>query len=199
MTPVPDLTFPHSWQAEILPGRPLILPPRHFTYPRDAEEVERGALEILIHPASFRAHAAPPFLATCALGFADPAAPSGLWSCPHPDHLCAVSGGYAFVIDTRDPRRFTHIGFRPVLEVRALADHRLLLFAGHHALQAWGEHGLAWQSPRLSSEGVRLTEIRGDELHGFGWDLLTDRENPFIIDLRSGERAGSHSRSAATE
>lgn len=177
-----NLAFPHSWQAEVLPQRPLILPPRHFTYPRDAEEVERGALEILVRPAD-----AAPFLATCALGFADPAAPTGLWSCPAPHELCAVAGGYAYVIDTRDPQRFTHIGFRPVLEIRALPDHRLLLFAGHHALQAWGGHGLAWQSPRLSSEGLRLTDISGHQLHGFGWDLLSDREIPFALDLRTGE------------
>lgn len=31
----------------MLAARPLILPPRHFVYPRDAEEVERGALEVL--------------------------------------------------------------------------------------------------------------------------------------------------------
>src|SRR5580658_4550916 len=43
-------SFPHSWQAEILPARPLILPARHFIYPRAAEEVERGALEVLIRP-----------------------------------------------------------------------------------------------------------------------------------------------------
>ena len=45
-----NLSFPRRWQAEILPRRPLILPPRHFIYPRHAEEVERGALEILIRP-----------------------------------------------------------------------------------------------------------------------------------------------------
>jgi len=47
-----DLSFPHSWQAEILAARPLILPPRHFVYPREAEEVERGALEVLVRPFS---------------------------------------------------------------------------------------------------------------------------------------------------
>ena len=40
------MSFPHSWQAEILRQRPAILPQRHFTYPREAEEVERGALEV---------------------------------------------------------------------------------------------------------------------------------------------------------
>lgn len=180
-----DLSFPHSWQAQILRERPLILPPRHYVYPREAEEIERGALEAMIRPT-----AGAPFLATFALGFADPAVPSGLWSCPAEDELCAVAGGYAYVVDTRQPERFTQIAFRPVLEVRALAEHGLLLFAGHHALLAWGAEGRAWESPRLSSEGLRFEEVQGDQLHGFGWDLMTDREIPFTLDLRTGERVG---------
>ncbi len=55
-----DLSFPHRWQAEILAARPLILPPRHFVYPRAAEEVERGALEVMIRPEGrMRSHFSP--------------------------------------------------------------------------------------------------------------------------------------------
>ena len=47
-----DLSFAHNWAAEILPSRPAILPARHFVYPRDAEEVERGALEVMVRSGS---------------------------------------------------------------------------------------------------------------------------------------------------
>jgi hypothetical protein len=183
--PTIDLTFPHTWTAEVLPQRPLILPKRQFVYPRHAEEVERGALELLVHPAD-----AEPFLATCALGFADPAAPTGLWNCPDPAWLCAVAGGYAYLVNTASPEQFTQVEYRPVLEVRALPEHRLLLFTGHHSLLAWGAQGQAWQTARLSWEGVQITGIKGDELHGIGWDLLTDSDLPFTIDLRTGTRVG---------
>jgi hypothetical protein len=175
--------FPHSWEAEILPKRPLIKPLRCYTYPREAEEVERGALEVMVQPAGN----ALKFLATFALGFADPAVPTGLWTCPDPDDLCAVAGGYAYIVNTLDPAEFTHLALRPVLEVGSLPDHNLLVFVGHQALLAWGANGEAWQTRRLSSEGVRLTEICGNELYGFGWDLRTNREVPFIVDLRTGE------------
>lgn len=183
-----NLAFPHSWEAEVLPKRPLIKPLRCYTYPREAEEVERGALEVMVQPAG----KAVKFLATFALGFADPATPTGLWSCPAPDDLCAVAGGYAYIVNTLDPAQFQQIAFRPVLEVRPLAEHSLLLFSGHNALLAWGPAGQRWMTPRLSSEGLRITALRGDELHGFGWDLLTDRELPFTIDLRTGENTGPH-------
>jgi hypothetical protein len=176
-----DPGFPRSWEAEILDKRPLILPSRHFTYPHQAEEVERGALEVLIRPAG-----GSPFLATFALGFAEPLLPSGLWTCPAPNDICAVAGGYAYIVDTLAPVTSIHLPFRPVLEVRPLPRHNLLLLAGHTALLAWGSNGEAWQTPRLSAEGLRLTEIRGALLYGFGWDLLTDRELPFTVDLRTG-------------
>src|SRR5580658_5833517 len=145
--PTFDGSFPHHWQAEILAARPLILPSRHFVYPMQAEEVERGALEVLIRPspAKEESHSvkgtgfspyinsqreerasAPegsfseglsvePFLATCALGFRDPAVPTGLWSMPNPNEICAVAGGYAYMIDTTAPEHFKMIAFRPVL------------------------------------------------------------------------------------
>ena len=183
-SPITDLTFPHRWQAEILASRPLILPQHHHIYPLYAEEIERGALEVLIRSDQDTQ----PFLATCALGFRDPAVPTGLWSAPNPDEICVVSGGYAYLIDTTHRTRFTMIVFRPVLEVRPLLEQSLLLFVGHHALLAWGANGRAWQSEKLSDEGLSITSIEGANLHGQGWNMLTDKETPFALDLKTGVR-----------
>ena len=212
-TPLIDLGFPHDWQAEVLPERPLILPLRHFIYPREAEEVERGALEILIRPAavieSSSSMGAPglvsetwetatarqskkpsvqEFLATCALGFRDPAVPTGLWSTPEPEKICAVSGGYAYLIDTTAPKRFTMIPYRPVLQVRPLPAQGLLLFVGHHAIFAWGASGQAWESGKLSDEGLTITQVESGVLRGLGWNMMADKETTFLIDLRTGSR-----------
>ena len=188
--PVLDLSFAHRWMAEILPARPLILPPRHFIYPREAEEIERGALEVFIkhHPldGDIRSEA---FLATCALGFRDPVVPTGIWSMPDAEKICAVSGGYAYIIDTKNPQRFTMISYRPVLTVRAVPECKRLVFVGHHAIQAWGPDGQAWQSDKLSDEGVTITAISAGILHGRGWEMMSDQETAFAIDLRSGIRA----------
>ena len=180
--PTMDLSFPHSWKAEILPARPIILPARHFVYPLQVEEVERGALEILV-----RHDAAPTaFLATCALGFRDPAVPTGIWSTPNPNELCAVSGGYAYIIDTTAPGTFTMLPYRPVLQVHPAIEARLLLFVEHRAILAWCENGEAWQSPKLSDEGVTISAIAGHTLTGLGWNMITDKESPFTLDLKDG-------------
>ena len=180
--PIIDLSFSHRWEAEVLAARPLILPSRHYVYPREVQEVERGALEILVRPASD----AQPFLATCALGFRDPAAPTGVWSCPKPEEICAVAGGYAYVIDTAAPERFTMIPYRPVLEVRTASEAGLLLFVGHRSILAWGAEGQAWESAKLSDEGVSILGIEEGVLRGVGWEMISDRETPFALDLRSG-------------
>jgi hypothetical protein len=186
--PIFNLGFAHEWQVEILPARPAILPARHFVYPRDAEEVERGALELLVR---HDGNGAAPFLATCALGFRDGAVPTGIWSTPSPRQMCAVAGGYAYLIDTVAPERFTMLPCRPVLEVHALAVQELLLFVDHRTILAWDAHGQAWHTGKLSDEGVEVKSVEGRWLRGLGWNLMADKETPFLLDLQNGVLLGA--------
>lgn len=178
-----------SWTAEVLTQPPMIAPARQFTYPQqiagEEDALARGALQLMVRPATGGA-----FLATCALGFTDPNMPTGVFACPNPDELCAVAGGYGYIVDTAHPERSTHIALKPVVEVRSLAEHGLLLFTGFHNIAAWGEHGLAWQTARLSWEGLRITAIEGDAVMGFGWNLMTDKEVAFAVDLLTGQHHG---------
>lgn len=195
-----NLEFPHDWRAEVLAKPPLIAPARQFTYPQqiagEEDAMARGALLLQVHPAG-AGKTGGTFLATCALGFTDPAMPTGIFSCPNPRELCAVAGGYAYILDTAAPERSTHIPLKPVAEVLVLTEHALLVFVGFHAIVAWGREGIAWQTARLSWEGIRISGIgvRADDtgaskLHGFGWNMPTDTEVEFSIDLRSGAHAG---------
>ncbi len=181
--PEVNLSFQHAWRAEILAARPMILPTRHYVYPQAVEEVERGALEIEVRTA---ADSVQPFLATCALGFRDPITPTGIWSAPNEHEMCAVSGGYAYIIDTTQPERFTMIHYRPVLQVLPAVDSGLLLFVGNRTILAWGRTGQAWESPKLSDEGMTVEDISGALLRGLGWDMFTDKEVPFSLDLETG-------------
>ena len=64
----------------------------------------------------------------------------------------------------------------------------LILFVGHVSILAWGPDGEAWESPRLSWEGLTGLRIEGGTLHGLGWDMKTDKDVPFALDLRTGLR-----------
>jgi|HubBroStandDraft_6_1064221.scaffolds.fasta_scaffold585502_2 hypothetical protein len=183
------LEFSHNWSVEILKKPPLIAPARQFVYPKqisgEEDALARGALQLIVHPASGGT-----FLATCALGFTDPAMPTAVFACPDAVQMCAVAGGYAYVIDTSQPEHSTHITLKPVVEVRPLVAQGLLLFVGFHSMMAWGPNDLAWESARLSWEGVRITSLDGDVLHGMGWNLLTDQEVAFSVDLLTGQHQG---------
>ena len=185
--PLLDATFAHDWKAEILAARPLILPQRRFVYPVQVEEVERGAIEVLIQPPE---ESTLPFLATCALGFAAAQLPTGVWTCPDPSLICIAAGGYVYLIDSRDPARWQQVEYRPVTDIRPIAGRNLLVFAGFHALQAWNHEGKVWQTGRLTWDGLRITEVRGDNLLGLGWDMISDRELEFEVNLGTGEHRG---------
>jgi hypothetical protein len=181
--------FAHDWSADILKTPPLIAPARQFTYPQqiagEEDALARGALQLMVSPTRGGT-----FLATCALGFKDPSMPTGIFSCPNPQEICAMAGGYGYLIDTTRPERCTLLSLKPVVEVRTLLAQGLLLFAGFHSIAAWGRDGLAWESARLSWEGIRITGLEGNTLHGMGWNLMTDREVAFSVDLLTGQHQG---------
>lgn len=181
--------WPPTWRAQVLEQPPMIAPARQFTYPLqiagEEDALARGALQVLVHPA-----AGGSFLATCALGFTSAAMPTGVLACPNPDELCAIAGGYVYLIDTLNPARSTHLQLKPVAEVAVLVAQGLLVFVGFHSMMAWGRDGLAWETGRLSWEGIRLGEAEGEALHGFGWNMQADKDVAFAVDLRTGRHTG---------
>ena len=190
----PEDTFAQSWKARMLATPPLILPARQYVYPRpvpgEEDALGRGALLLEVTPLGTEPPHPGSFLATCARGFQDPALPSGIFACPRPNHLLALAGGYAYLIDTHAPERCLHLPLRPVTQVLSAPDAGLILLSGFHHVLALDAIGVRWQSARLSWEGVSMTTIRDGALHGLGWNLHTDREIPFRIDLLTGAHHG---------
>jgi hypothetical protein len=177
--------FAKNWSAEILREPPMIAPARQFVYPQfvpgEEDAMARGALLLMVRPAGQS-----PFLATCARGFTDAKTPTGVFACPNPDEMCAVAGGYAYVVNVREPSRCAFLALKPAVSVMPLVEHNLLLFVGFHAVMAWGADGLAWQSGKLSDEGLRIESAENGVLRGFGWRLMTDKESEFALDLNTG-------------
>jgi len=161
----------------------MIAPARQYVYPQyvpgEEDAMARGALLLMVRPAG-----ASPFLATCARGFADTRTPTGVFACPNPDELCAVAGGYAYVVNVGSPATCTFLELRPVVEV--LSAPGALLFVGHYAVMAWGADGALWTSPKLSDEGLRITSTDDGVLRGFGWKMIPDKEVAFALDLKTG-------------
>jgi hypothetical protein len=194
--------FARNWTAEVLKAPPLIAPARQYTWPRqivgEEDALARGALRVMVRvreqagnvDAIERPAIGGSYLLTCALGFIDPAMPSGVWSAPDPNEICVVAGGYAYLAPVTEPERCTHLELRPVVAVYPAVEAGLLLFVGFQTIAAWSRGGMAWETGRLSWEGVRVTEVSGNMLRGLGWDLMSDQEMEFVVDLRTGQHRG---------
>ena len=181
--------FGRDWTAEILTVAPLIAPARQYVWPMRIEGEEdalaRGALRIMVRPKS-----GGQFLVTCALGFRDPSMPTGVFACPDAEEICAVAGGYAYLAKVCEPESCTLLRMKPVVGVFPAVAAGLLLFVGFQTILAWGPDGVAWETGRLSWEGVRVTSVSTSDVVGMGWDLRGDVEVEFRVDLRTGEHTG---------
>jgi hypothetical protein len=159
--------FPHGWSVELLNAPPLIAPARQYVYPLriagEEDALGRGALLLMVRPASGGA-----FLATCALGFTDASMPTGVYACPNADEVCAVAGGYAYVIDTLRPERTVHIPLKPVASVRVLEAHGLLLFVGFHSIVGGVGGGWFGRHDGLVGRGFRWIRLKGIFCGGSG-------------------------------
>ena len=181
--------FQSSWRAEILAEAPLIAPARQYVWPMriagEEDALARGALRLMVRPKS-----GGQYLVTCALGFRDPSMPTGIFACPNAEEICAVAGGYGYVAGAETPEKCTLLTMKPVVAVHAAVEAGLLLFVGFQSILAWGHEGLAWETGRLTWDGVRVTSVEGFEVRGFGWDLRGDVEVEFSVDLRTGIHTG---------
>ena len=189
----PD-TFPRTWSAQRLSAPPMILPSRHFVYPQlvpgEEEALARGALLLNVQPREGGT-----FLATCSLGFKEPSLPTGIFSTPRADSLLAVAGGYAYLIDTLAPQPSLHVPMKPVVQILAIAPTGqepagLILLAGFHTVIALDANGPRWESKRLTWEGLTLTAEEDGKLHGTGWNMMSNKDVPFTLDLKTGEHQG---------
>jgi len=186
-------TFPRTWAAQTLAAPPMILPSRHFTYPQlvpgEEEALARGALLLNVQPRQ-----GGNFLATCSLGFKDKSLPTGVFACPAPDEMLAVAGGYAYLVNTLTPDRALHIPMKPVVAIAAVpSSHEepgLLLLAGFHHVLALDATGIRWESARLTWEGLSMTNVIDGKLHGTGWNMMSNKDVPFTVDLKTGTHEG---------
>ena len=181
--------FVPGWTVEILKVPPLIAPARQYVWPMrvpgEEDALARGALLLLMRPGTGGS-----YLVTCALGFSDPSLPTGVWECPDAEEICAVAGGYAYVARASAPETCSMVGLKPVVAVIPAVAAGVLLFVGFHRIVAWGRGSMAWETARLSWEGVRVVSVEEREIVGFGWDIATDKEVEFRVDLQTGEHVG---------
>lgn len=186
-----NFAFPRNYEAKILDSYALVNPVEKLHhFPAMVEEGDRSGIYVRVTPREGRS-----WVGFFSLGFESEHAARGLYSCPDPNSLCVVIGGYAYLVNVHNPQQWTQLEQRPVMDVRPVPEPRLLLFVGATTISAVGETGWLWTTGRLSWEGITISEIRQHVLSGTGWDAFKDEEVPFEIDLTTGRhKGGTHKR-----
>lgn len=178
--------FPCNYDIQVLESYSLLHPAEKlYQYPAQLEEGDRTGTYIRVTPDN-----AQPWIGFFAIGFDSTEVASGIYSCPDPGSLCVVAGGYAYVVSAEHPDRWMQFEQRPVVQVRAVPELKLLLFIGFTSISGLAEQNQLWTTERLSWEGISIAKIDGTLLHGSGWDAITDKEVPFQVDLLTGKSTG---------
>jgi hypothetical protein len=181
-----NFVFPHSYEVNVLESYSLAHPlEKLHHFPAQLEEGDRAGVYLRVVPKG-----GTPWIGFFALGFDSAQVAHGVYSSPGRDSLCVVVGGYGYVVNAANPQVWKQVEQRPVVEIRAVPELKLLLFMGFTSITACGEAGHAWTTERLSWEGLSIAEIKGEKLFGTGWDALKDKDVPFEVDLRTGKSTG---------
>jgi hypothetical protein len=73
-------------------------------------------------------------------------------------------------------------------DVRLILEHKLLIFSDMIQLAAYGRSGLAWRSPRVCWDEIKIVSITSETIEGVGYDPTHSitHESRFVIDLKTG-------------
>ncbi|MGA8409364.1 MAG: hypothetical protein WB680_19485 [Candidatus Acidiferrales bacterium] len=180
-----DLRFPHSYEVQELaelPGTgklsfPLIFFPPPLTRP------EHDGLWITVKPANGKQ-----WIGDFKFGYTSPPAFSRVISSPDPSRVCVIANGAAYLVNADIAEEWERIPIIPVLDLRQLPEHGLLIFSDFTALAAYSSAGFLWRSPRVCWDGLKIVRVTDNTIEGIGDDPTnsTTHESRFVVDLKSG-------------
>ncbi len=180
-----DLTFPADYEIEEigdLPGNGKCNVPLFF-FPRSKDERERSGWWLRISPANGSS-----WVGVFAFGYPSSRSISKVVSTPQPDRVCVVSRGAAYIVNVEEPDRFEEVPIFPVLDLRCIADHQLLVFADYTKLAAYSGRGIAWVSSQLCWDELQIRSISRGLIEGVGYNPIDSRanESTFAVDIETG-------------
>jgi len=180
-----DLHLPHSYEIHEVgdfPGTGKFREPVIY-FPRPQEGREGGGLWLKVKAASGKS-----WIGVFAYGYSSPPAFSRVVSSPDPDSMCVIANGAAYVVKSDEPEVWDKIPVIPVLDVRTLPERGLIVFSDFTQLAAYRNNKLAWRSPRVCWDDLKIVRITREAIEGVGYDPTNSitHERPFSVDLESG-------------
>jgi hypothetical protein len=108
----------------------------------------------------------------------------------HPDgsSVIVVAGGECYVVNVESRKLKDNFGgmFETLTRV---PEKNVIVFGSSIDFEALNASGRAWQSRRISWDGIRSLKLNGETLTGEAWSL-DDTWIPFSLDINSGNHEG---------
>jgi len=180
-----NTAFPHSYTWEELAEGPGSGSLHHYYYPGASMKGGRDGILIEVRPEFSR-----PWLGTFAFGEITPKGVSGVFTMPNPHQLCVVARGAGYVVAADDPTSWQPVRASPIIDVRPIPAHDIIVFAEYIRLIAYGRAGIRWETKRLSWDSLRITEVSDACIKGEFWDIRCESMETFSVDLTTGMHQG---------
>ncbi len=181
-----ELTFAHDYEIELaeeLPPGPGRV--KQIYFPGGSERGGRDGILLEVIPTG-----AAPWIGIFARRRIHSEDCSGVYSCPDRRTFCVVSDGRCYIVQADDPAVWEEIPCQPIVQVVLSTEAGLILFVDYTHLVAHGAHGLAWETKRLSWDGLEILTVTRELIQGVAWDPVEDRELEFLVDPRTGRHEG---------
>lgn len=111
---------------------------------------------------------------------------TGVFATPSPQRLCVVVDGHAYVVRVDAPGDGAVVAHDTVEQVVPVAAPPLLLLVRGIDIVALGRDGVAWHSPRLAVDDLRVVGVDGVGIRCTG-DLLTGGPSSLVVDPMTGQ------------
>jgi hypothetical protein len=109
----------------------------------------------------------------------------------HPDgrSVVVISGGQAYQIDPESQSIISQFG-GGIAGCMVIPTRSMLVMSDDIRLWALQPAGIAWQTERISWDGIRSLTVSGSDIAGEAYDPMTDSWTPFSVSLDSGRVTG---------
>ena len=115
---------------------------------------------------------------------------SGLYPMPDQKQFCVVANGRGYIVDAGDHSRWEELMAQPITDVREILDKGMIIFANLTEITAYDSTGKKWTTKRLALEGFKIVDISSERIVGKYYDIRSEADNLFEVDLASGEVKG---------
>ena len=114
----------------------------------------------------------------------------GVYASPHFNKLCVVANGAGYFVSSDNPKEWEEIKSIPIIYTGISKAKNVIIFADYTELIAYDNTGVRWKTKRLSWDGLKIIELSDDYIKGEYYDIRTEKNELFKVDLISGINRG---------